>query len=419
MGGHRFYTKSNTVEKIWHEILHDDFLTRPRLSRIFYQKKFFNYPPQIFNTLFGLGLFESIRILGSYFRWHIFPYHHPTTFEQWVTNAFGKRLFQTFFESYTEKVWGISCSELSAEWAQQRIRELSIKTILQKLVIKSKRHITTLIEEFKYPRLGPGMMWETAAEIVSNQGGEITLESDVVAILRKGLTVQSLNVRIGNESITANGDYFISSMPITELIKKMDPPPPENVLDAASKLKHRDFLTVCLIVDHPDLFPDNWIYIHEPEVKVARIQNYKNWSSDMVPDSSRTSLGLEYFCNQGDDLWLMDDFSLIALASKELEQIGLIKEGQVLDGCVHRVANAYPIYDSTYAENLKVVRDFCDQLINFRTVGRNGLHRYNNQDHSMLTALYATRMLVLGEEHDLWSINAEQEYLEEKSTPKH
>ncbi len=418
MGGHRFFTKSDVVDTIWQDIMGDDFLVRPRLSRIYYQKKYFHYPPQILNTLTGLGIFESIRILWSYVWWHIVPYRKVTTFEQWVTNAFGKRLFEIFFKSYTEKVWGISCSELSSEWAVQRIKELSIKVIIQKLFLQSRRQVTTLIEEFRYPRRGPGMMWEKAKTRIENAGSSVLLSTNVTAIHRTGNRIDSVSIEAHGEVSRLDADYFVSSMPITELIQTLQPAPPAAVLQAAQALKHRDFLTVCLIIDEPDLFPDNWIYVHEPEVKVARIQNYKNWSPEMVPDPARSSLGLEYFCQQGDDLWCMDDDALIELAASELAKIELARKDRVIDGCVFRVPNAYPVYDSTYAANLEVVREFCDGLDNLRTVGRNGLHRYNNQDHSMLTALFATRMLVRGEHHDLWKINAEQEYHEERVDAK-
>jgi protoporphyrinogen oxidase len=262
------------------------------------------------------------------------------------------------------------------------------------------------------------MLWEAACRNVCERSGEVRLNTEVVRVLRQGNRVTGIIIRENNVEKEIPGHVFVSSMPISELIKKLEPPPPPEIIDAAEDLKHRDFLTVCLIVDQQNLFPDNWIYIHEPNVKVARIQNYKNWSEAMTPDQSKSSLGMEYFCNQGDELWSMADADLVALARREVDTIGLAPAEAVVDGCVYRLPNAYPVYDSSYADSLKTVRAFCDELVNLRTVGRNGLHRYNNMDHSMLTGMLAARMLVLGEQHDLWSINAEQEYLEQDQVKK-
>jgi protoporphyrinogen oxidase len=413
MGGHRFFTKSKEVQALWHEVLHDQFLRRPRLSRIFYKQRFFNYPLKPLNTLAGLGIFESFLIFGSYVRWQLFPYRREETFEQWVTNRFGKRLFRTFFKTYTEKVWGIPCSELRAEWAAQRIKDLTLKSALLNMLWKPKKVIKTLIEQFDYPRLGPGMMWRAVRDLIACRGGDVWMNSEVMMIRRTDRRLDDVVIlREGQEEIV-KGNHFISSMPITEFIKKLDPPPPADVLAAAGQLKYRDFLTVCLIVNKPHLFPDNWIYIHDPAVLVGRIQNFKNWSPDMVADRSRTSLGLEYFCNEGDAVWNMADADLIELGKRELEKTGLVRAADVEDGCVFRMAKSYPVYDADYADHLARVRDFVNSLENFQTIGRNGLHRYNNQDHAMLTGMLAVRNLVYGEHHDLWAVNADQEYHEE------
>jgi protoporphyrinogen oxidase len=413
MGGHRFFTKAPEVKRMWHEVLGKDFLRRPRLSRIYYKKKFFNYPLKPLNALKGLGFFESILILLSYLWWQIFPYKREETFEQWVTNRFGRRLFQTFFKSYTEKVWGIPCSELKAEWAAQRIKDLSLKTALLNMFVKSKKTIKTLIEEFQYPRLGPGMMWNTVKEQIEGRGAIVRMETDVAAIVRQDKRIKSITIAQNGHKEVIEGTHFISSMPVTEFIKKLDPPAPAAVLEAADKIHYRDFLTVCLLVKKPNLFPDNWIYIHDPEVKVGRIQNFKNWSAEMVPDSGKTSLGLEYFCNEGDDLWNMPDAQLVELGRREVDRIGLASYVDIEDGCVCRVPKAYPVYDSDYRDYLSTVREFIDNFENFQTIGRNGLHRYNNQDHAMLTGMLAVRNMVLGEHNDLWSVNTDQEYHEE------
>jgi len=415
MGGHRFFTKSSEVNEMWHDVLEHEFLRRPRLSRIYYKKRFFHYPLKPFNALWGLGLFESFLILFSYIKWRLLPYRREETFEQWVTNRFGKRLFLTFFKSYTEKVWGIPCSELKAEWAAQRIKDLSLKTAILNMLFKPKNVIKTLIEAFDYPRLGPGMMWNAVRARVERAGGTVRMNADVIRIQRQGNCIKSVVTSENDGHVRIEGSDFISSMPITEFIKKLDPPPPVAVLEAANKLTYRDFLTVCLIVNKADLFPDNWIYIHDPSVQVGRIQNFKNWSPHMVPDSTKTSLGLEYFCTEGDWLWTMADEKLIELGKAELERIGLGKASLVEDGCVFRMPKAYPVYDSDYKSYLEIVRKFVDGLENFQTIGRNGLHRYNNQDHAMLTGMLAVRNLVLNQCNDLWNVNTDQEYHEEVS----
>ena len=412
MGGHRFFTKAPEVNRMWREVLGNEFLHRPRLSRIYYNQTFFYYPLKALNALIGLGLGQSLLIVLSYIRWQVFPYRQEDTFEQWVTNRFGRRLFRTFFKAYTEKVWGIPCSELKAEWAAQRIKELSLKTALLSMFLKPKQTIKTLIEQFDYPRLGPGMMWNAVKDRIETQGGSVRLNTDVTTIHRRRSRINSVTVSCnGHQEIVAGTD-FISSMPVTEFIQKLDPPPPPEVLEAAGTLHYRDFLTVCLIVNRPQVFPDNWIYIHDPGVKVGRIQNFKNWSPDMVSDPTKTSLGLEYFCTEGDSLWNMPDADLIELGKREVECIGLARSEEITDGCVFRVPKAYPVYDSGYRHALAIVRKFMDSVQNCQTIGRNGLHRYNNQDHAMLTGMLAVRNMVLGEKHNLWNVNTDQEYHE-------
>jgi hypothetical protein len=282
------------------------------------------------------------------------------------------------------------------------------------MIVKPKKTIKTLIDQFDYPQRGPGMMWNAFKREVEKQGGSVRLNSEVVAIRNGGgKYIHGVEVVCNGQKEVVQGTDFISSMPVTEFIKKLDPSPPPEVLQAAEKLRYRDFLTVCLIVNQSDLFPDNWIYVHDPAVSVGRIQNFKNWSPHMVPDDTKTSLGLEYFCNEGDDLWNMADADLIELGRREIEHIGLASAVDIEDGCVFRVPKAYPIYDSEYRDYLAIVKNFVGNLENYQTIGRNGLHRYNNQDHAMVTGMLSVRNIMFGEKNDLWSVNTDQEYHEE------
>jgi len=330
-------------------------------------------------------------------------------------NRFGRRLFLTFFKTYTEKIWGIPCWELKAEWAAQRIKDLSLRTLLRSMYRKPGRSIRTLIEEFHYPRLGPGMMWRAATSQIMSRGGEVRLNAEVVRILRRGARIEGVVVTGGQAHELIRGSSFLSTMPLAELVARLDPLPSATVVAAAERLRYRDFPTVCLILNRRHLFPDNWIYIHDPGVKVGRIQNFKNWSPDMVPDPSKSTLGLEYFCNHDDELWHLTDEDLITLATHEVEQIGLAAAAEVEAGCVFRVLKAYPVYDGDYRDALDTLRGFIDGIENLQTIGRNGLHRDNNQDHAMLTGMLAVRNLVLGERHDLWSVNVGEDYHEEST----
>ena len=415
MGGHRFFSKSEAVNAFWDKLLSERFLTRPRQSRIYYRQRFFDYPLRAMNAFRNLGIIDSFLIAISCLRWKAFPYKEENTFEQWVTNRFGKHLFKIFFKSYTEKVWGISCSELSADWAAQRIKGLSLKTaILTALGIKDKG-IKTLIESFKYPEKGPGMMWEEVANQLVAKGSIVKLEANVTRIHRDGSRITNVEILDQSTQVTTllSATDFISSMPLSELVLKMDPSPPEQIRRAAKKLCYRDFLTVCLIVDVENLFTDNWIYIHDEKVKVGRIQNYKNWSPKMVPDQTQSSLGLEYFCNEGDSLWNMSDDDLIELAKQELQQLGLLDSENVVDGCVFRVEKSYPVYDSSYRDHLTTLREFVAEFDNLQTIGRNGLHRYNNQDHAMITGFIAAGNIIKGSNNDVWAVNEDRQYQEE------
>ena len=417
IGGHRFFTKVDYVQELWQEILEDEFLKRPRLSRIYYRRTFFDYPLKPVNALLGLGPVEAVRIGVSYLRARIWPYREEVTFDQWVSNRFGRRLFQIFFKSYTEKVWGMPCEEISADWAAQRIKNLDLLTTLRNALFGSKtsRHgevITTLIDEFHYPRHGPGQMWEDCRKKLETRGTTVSMETRVIGIRHEGGRVQSVRVRdAGGAEHDVRGDQFLSSMPIRTLLRCLDPLPPPDVLAAGDSLRYRDFLTVALIIDREDVFPDNWIYIHSDDVKVWRIQNFKNWSPDMVPDPSRTALGLEYFVQENDEVWSMDDADLVELGRREVARLNLVSADEVIDGAVVRMPKAYPVYDGRYQAALQVIRKWLAGIENLQLIGRNGQHRYNNQDHSMMTAVYASRNII-GERHDIWDVNVEDDYHE-------
>lgn len=411
IGGHRFYTKVDEIQRLWQKMVPSEFLLVPRLSRIYYRGRFFHYPIDLPNTLYNLGLIESLLTLVSYLQSKLFPYPREDTFEQWVSNRFGRRLFRTFFKTYTEKVWGIPCNIIQADWASQRIRGLSLAVAVSDALWRTNG-VKTLINEFNYPSLGPGMMWEQFQHAVERDGGQVELESEVVRLCHQDHRVAQVVVQRGGEHRVMTGDHFLSSMPIGELVRRLDPPAPVEVLDAANRLHYRAFILVALIVNRAGLFPDNWLYVHNPEVRVGRIQNFKNWSRRMVPDEHTSSLGMEYFCDEGDALWNLEDRGLIVLGCEELETLGLARAEEVKDGIVIRQPQAYPVYDPGYRERLQVIRRFLDTFENLQTLGRNGMHRYNNLDHAMLTGIRAARN-VMGEKHDLWEINTEPSYDED------
>lgn len=415
VGGHRFFSKWDEITKLWQEILGTSFLKRPRLSRIYYRKKFFHYPLKAANALSGLGLVESARIVFSYLLSRLMYYHNEQNLEQWVSNRFGKRLYEIFFKTYTEKVWGVPCTEIRAEWAAQRIKGLSLTTAVRNSLIHQKTPtVKTLIDSFDYPERGPGQMWETLAKRLQDSGWPVLMNRLVTRIVHEDNRVTCLETQGPSGSERFCGTDFISSMPIRDLINALDPPPPRRVLDAANTLRYRDFLIVCLVVNRKEVMPDNWIYIHEPGVRVGRVQNFKNWSPFMVPDSSKTCLGMEYFVFENDDLWSSSDEQLIALAKCEIEQLGLVRSEEIEDGAVVRMLKAYPIYDSGWVQRVETIRSYLSAAMpNLQLVGRNGMHKYNNQDHSMMTALGAARN-IMGAHHDLWAINTEPEYHEEK-----
>src|SRR3712207_1749184 len=375
LGGHRFFTKAKEVERLWHEVMGDEFLLRPRMSRIFWNGRFLDYPLRGPDVLKKLGPLEVSRAFSSYLVARTRPRGNEQSYEEWVSNRFGKRLFDLFFKSYTEKVWGVPTSEIRAEWAAQRIKGLSFTSAAKAAFFGNEGNkVKSLIQEFHYPRYGPGQMWETMTEEIRALGGEVRLETPAERI-----TVENRRV---TEVVAAGETYrpahVISSLPLRTTVAVTQPRAPEEVLAAAAGLRYRDFLTVALVLDGEDLFPDNWIYIHDPDVRVGRIQNFRAWSPDLVPDEGRTCVGLEYFCFEDDDLWSASDDELVALASRELDHLGLGSRERLVRGHVVRVAKAYPIYDAQYEVRVALIRDWLGSIPVLQQVGRNGLHRYNN-----------------------------------------
>ena len=423
IGGHRFFTKVHEVEKLWFEILGpDDFLRRPRLSRIYYRGKFYDYPLVAMNALRNLGFVEAVRCGLSYLWVRIKPPKDKSTLEGFVAGRFGWRLYEHFFKTQSEKVWGVPCTEIGSDWGAQRIKDLSLfRAVIDALTpkfIKNRRsnqkQVTSLIEEFNYPKYGPGMMWERCTELVTAAGATLTFEAPVTKIEHANGRAHTViaDTPAGPQRYAC--DHVISTMPISALLRGMDPPPPAEVLEAANALRYRDFITVALVVPEKYGFPDNWIYINDAAVKVGRIQNFGQWSPYLVKDG-RTCLGLELFVQEGDEWWTMSDEALIENGKKELKQIGLLDDPSLVEaGYVVRIQKAYPFYDAHFKENVAVLATWLEaNAPNVHPVGRNGMHRYNNQDHSMLTAMLTVEN-IFGANHDIWSVNVEADYHEER-----
>ncbi len=423
IGGHRFFSKSKEVEDLWTEILPNDMLVRPRSSRIYYRGKFFSYPLKAVEALRKLGVVEATRCVLSYIKARLFPVVNPRSFEDWVTNRFGQRLFNIFFKTYTEKVWGMSCKEISADWAAQRIKGLSLRTAILNALLPKRapkdrdKVIKTLIDTFRYPRKGPGMMWEACAEKVRALGGTIEMGRKVIACEYDAETrLWTVTHQDAQKNTrTTRARHVISSAPLRTLAQGLMPRLSDQALRAAGSLKYRDFITTMLILKDRGQVHDNWIYIHDPSVKVGRVQNFKSWSPEMVPDPSLCCYGLEYFCFEGDGLWTSLDEELIRIAKTELEKIGLARAEDVLDGCVVRQVKAYPVYDDDYATHVETVRKELEtRFPTLHLVGRNGMHKYNNQDHAMMTAMLCVENIVAGQPiYDLWRVNQDAEYHEE------
>jgi protoporphyrinogen oxidase len=413
IGGHRFFTKIEVVQELWDEILGEDFLEVPRLSRIHYGGKFFDYPLKARNALSGLGIWNAVMIVLSYLKAQMRPSKVEDNFEQWVSNRFGKRLYNIFFKTYTEKVWGMPCTEIRAEWAAQRIQNLSLgKAILNAASVNRRsKKIKSLINSFRYPRLGPGQMWEECRDRIREKGGRVLMKHRCAAVEVAGGKVVAVRCATPDGDVRIEAQHVISSMPVRTLVKSIDPPVPDDVRTSGDGLRYRDFLVVALMLEQEDIFPDNWIYIHTPGLQVGRIQNFNNWSRAMIPEEGKTCLGMEYFCFEGDGLWTTPDDELVALATEELGALGIADHTKVFDGAVIRQPKAYPVYDGAYSDHLDKAREYLDPIPNLHLIGRNGMHKYNNQDHSMLTAVM-TIANMRGARHDTWAVNTDFEYHE-------
>jgi len=421
IGGHRFFSKSREVEDLWDELLGDDMIERPRKSRILYGGRFYSYPLNAAEALRNLGPIETARCIASYGKARVFPVREPRSFEDWVSNQFGQRLYGIFFKTYTEKVWGVPANEIQADWAAQRIKGLSLFTAAVNAVRPKrepkdrKAQIKTLINSFRYPRLGPGMMWEAAARKTRELGGTVRMGCRVTGFeCRPDGSWRVSFVDGDGAPATIDAGHVICSAPLRELLQNLQPAPAPAALAAAGKLGYRDFLTVALVVRARNKIDDNWIYIHDPGVKVGRVQNFASWSPELVPDPSFDCYGLEYFCFEGDGLWNSTDEELVALARRELVHIGLVEAEDVIDGKVVRQKKAYPVYDDAYASHVATIRETLERdYPNLHVVGRNGMHKYNNQDHAMMTAMLAVRNIVAGRQvYDVWQVNQDAEYHE-------
>ncbi|MCX8007491.1 MAG: NAD(P)/FAD-dependent oxidoreductase [Coriobacteriia bacterium] len=412
LGGHRFFSKSEEIERLWDEIAFEPLLVRPRLSRIFYGGKFYYYPLRPLNALANVGPVTAAAILASYLKARVAPVRPEDTFEAWVSNRFGRRLYEMFFKSYTEKVWGIPCSEISAEWAAQRIKGLSLGEAVRNALRGGRGNtVKTLIEQFRYPALGPGQLWNDCARRATDAGAVIALKTRAVAVRRErgGFTV-ALEGPTGRSEVRA--EHLVSSVPIRDLVAAIDGAP-EPVRERARALRYRGFIMVAIAFDEPGLFPDNWVYVHSPEVRLGRVQNFGNWSERMVPDPGASCLGMEYFADPEDALWSMEDADLAELAVREVRAIGLVTRGRPLLHRVVRVPDAYPVYETDHEGFMRPLRDWLGSVPGLWCVGRNGQHRYNNMDHAMMTGLLAARSILDGNKRDVWEVNTDAEYHEQ------
>ncbi|MBU1122033.1 MAG: NAD(P)/FAD-dependent oxidoreductase [Candidatus Omnitrophota bacterium] len=419
VGPHRFFTKAKFIEKLWKDILADDFLICNRVTRIFFKGVFFLYPIKLLDVLKQIGIAESLFILGSYLRAKLFyGKRGDDSFRDWVVKRFGERLYRMFFKGYTEKIWGLACDEISSEWAAQRIKGLSVVSVIKNAVLGNRAtKVKSLIDKFYYPKYGAGQMYNylLTRALERGVGGQYNSEPVKIEIIDnkvKSISFKDKDGRVKTENI----DHLINSMPFSEVFTLLTPRPPQNILESAARLRYRSLIDVCLIVKGDCDFKDQWLYIHDSGVNTSRVQIYKNWSPEMMPKGDlRVSVGLEYFCFKDDDFWAKDDIEIIDLAKDELLKLGLFSDLAVVDdGFVVRVPYAYPVYTGSYNEDMKVLREYIDKIDNLQMVGRCGMYRYNNMDHSMITGMYAAVNIIKGrKKYNIWEVNDEKQYLEE------
>jgi len=418
-GPHRFFTKIQPVLELWDQVLGPEQVTVPRLTRIYYQKQYFQYPIKAFEVLRKVGWWESLRIVASYLWAQLIPQPPPKHFADWVKGQFGTRLFEIFFEGYTEKLWGIPCTEISADWAAQRIKGLNLWQAIRTAFLGSSGNVKTLIDQFQFPRLGSGQLYETMHRFLQAHNQPVLLNTEVISLHHQRSRITQLQLRHLNTGQTehVSASHVISSIPLTILVQNLKPSPPPDVLQAAKNLKFRNTILVYLIVQGSRLFPDNWLYINDPTVALGRVTNFANWSGDMLPNQEQTPLCCEYWCNFGDVLWQESQENLLALAERELREIGLLQDQKICSGFVVRLPRTYPIYAGSYKEDLAVLQDYLSQFENLQLVGRYGSFKYNNQDHSLLMGILAAENICKPGTQNLWQVNSDDEYQEEIKTP--
>ncbi|MBP7088699.1 MAG: NAD(P)/FAD-dependent oxidoreductase [Candidatus Omnitrophica bacterium] len=415
IGGHRFISKSKEICQLWDDVMGSDMLKVKRLSRIYYKKRYFKYPLRFCNTFWNLGAVESFLSVMSYLWCKLTKPGDDNNFKGWIINHFGERLYNIFFRNYTEKVWSVACQDISADWAKQRIKGLSLRVAIKNAFFRNNRkEPKTLANEFLYPKTGPGEFYHRLKNFSLKSGGVFLFNTLVNSIKHYNNKIVKIGIKdtVSSEVKELEVDYLFSSMPLPIMLRSLDPAPPEEVLTCAANLKFRSFLVVNIILDKRDIFPDQWIYINSPQVKLGRIQNYKNWSPAMAADLNKTSLGLEYFCTEGDDLWKMNDVAMIDYALKELEYLGIASRKHLINGFVVRYDNAYPVYSLDYQNNIRIIRNYLAGFSNFQTIGRAGLFRYDNSDHALLTGIYAARNFLEKKDYDLWNLDPDKDYLE-------
>ena len=412
LGPHRFFSKDKRVNQLWLEVVGEDYVMVDRLTRILYKGRFFHYPLRPGNALHNLGPLEAVRCLASYTRENWRPTPLDGTFESWVTRRFGRRLYEIFFKTYSEKLWGIPCTELDAAFAAQRIKKINLAKAITKAFCKDHNHNhKTFVERFAYPRWGTGLVYQRMVDAVRRQGGRVFLETPVQSFRVTDNHVTSLRLSDGSEHTY---DQIISSMPLSLLVRGLEGTP-DSVLDAAASLRFRNTIIVYLRVEADNLFPDNWLYVHSPELQTGRVTNFRNWSPDLYREEEDTTLAMEFWANEDDHLWHADDESLIDLARREIQETGLTRGAAITAGHVERIKRCYPVYQHGYEESVNVIREYLNSITNLQAIGRYGAFKYNNQDHSILMGLLAAENVMTGAGHDLWAINTDYEVYQEEA----